>query len=118
MEGEQQAHLARCPPTSRSRGPSSGWCQAIRLFAAAALAAGPHLDRRTFVQSMSRIQDFPGTYTPTLSFGPDKYAGPTEYQVVELYNNDPPSPLCVPTYTGKPQGTCWHTVQGWAPLAG
>jgi hypothetical protein len=24
----------------------------------------------------------------------------------------------VPTYTGKPQGTCWHTVQSWAPLAG
>lgn len=105
-------------PYIEEQGPIVGWCQAIRLFAAAALGAGPHLDRRTFVQSMSRIQNFPGTYTPNLSFGPNKYAGPTEYQVVELYNNDPPSPLCVPTYTGKPQGTCWHTVQTWTPLAG
>jgi hypothetical protein len=105
-------------PYIEEQGPIVGWCQVIRLFATAALGAGPHLDRRTFVQSMSRIQNFSGTYTPTLSFGPNKYAGPTQYQVVELYNNDPPSPLCVPTYTGKPQGTCWHTVQTWAPLAG
>jgi hypothetical protein len=105
-------------PYIEEQGPIVGWCQAIRLFAAAALGAGPNLNRRTFVQAMARIQNFSGTYTPTLSFGPNKYAGPTEYQVVELYNNDPPSPLCVPTYTGKPQGTCWHTVQGWTPLAG
>jgi Periplasmic binding protein len=103
-------------PYIEEQGPIVSWCQVIRLFAAAALGAGPDLNRRTFVQSMSRIQNFPGTLTPTLSFGPDKYAGPTEYQVVELYNNDPPSPLCVPTYTGKPQGTCWHTVQSWTPL--
>jgi ABC-type branched-subunit amino acid transport system substrate-binding protein len=104
-------------PYIEEQGPIAGWCQAIRLFATAALAAGPDLDRRTFVQSMSRIQDFPGTYSPTLSFGPDEYAGPTEYQVVELHNNVPPSPLCVPTYTGKPQGTCWHVIQSWTPLA-
>ncbi len=116
-----KAHNKPTSPTSpyiEEQGPIVGWCQVIRLFAAAALGAGPDLNRRTFVQSMSRIQNFPGTYTPTLSFGPDKYAGPTQYQVVELYNNEPPSPLCVPTYTGKPQGTCWHTVQTWAPLAG
>jgi hypothetical protein len=105
-------------PYIEEQGPIVGWCEAIRLFATAALGAGPNLDRRTFVQAMSRIQDFPGTNTPTLSFGPDKFAGPTQYQVVELYNNEPPSPLCVPTYTGKPQGTCWHTVQTWQPLAG
>jgi hypothetical protein len=105
-------------PYIEEQGPIVGWCQAIRLFAAAALGAGPQLDRRTFVQAMSKIENFSGTYTPTLSFGPDKYAGPTQYQVVELYNNDPPSPLCVPTFTGKPQGTCWHTVQTWAPLVG
>ena len=66
---------------------------------------------------MASIQNFPGTLTPVLSFGPDKFSGPTEYQVVELHNNDPPGPLCVPTYTGKPQGTCWHVVQSWMPLA-
>ncbi|HXQ90255.1 MAG TPA: ABC transporter substrate-binding protein, partial [Acidimicrobiales bacterium] len=104
-------------PYIEEQGPIVGWCQAIRLFATAALSAGPNLNRRSFVQAMSRIQNFSGTYSPTLSFGPDKFSGPTEYQVVELYNNSPPSPLCVPTYTGKPQGTCWHTVQSWTPLA-
>ena len=104
-------------PYIEEQGPIVGWCQVIRLFAAAVLGAGPNLNRRTFVQAMSRIQNFPGTYTPTLSYGPDKFAGPTQYQVVELYNNSPPSPLCVPTYTGKPQGTCWHVVQSWTPLA-
>jgi ABC-type branched-subunit amino acid transport system substrate-binding protein len=105
-------------PYIEEQGPIVSWCQAIRLFAAAALGAGPNLDRRSFVQSMSRIQNFPSAVTPTLTFGPDKYAGPTEYQVVELYNNQPPSPLCVVTYTGKPQGTCWHVIQSWTPLAG
>ncbi len=105
-------------PYIEEQGPIVSWCQVIRLFASAALGAGPNLDRRTFVQSISRIQNFPGTLTPTLSFGPDKYAGPTQFQVVELYDNTVPSPLCVPTYTGKPQGTCWHVTQSWAPLAG
>jgi hypothetical protein len=104
-------------PYIEEQGPVVGWCQAIRLFAAAALAAGPDLNRRTFVQAMSRIQDFPGTYSPTLSFAPDKFAGPTQYQVVELHNNEPPSPLCDPTWDFKPQGTCWVTMQGWTPLA-
>jgi len=123
VEACYQTFSAHNKPTSSTspyieeQGPIVGWCQAIRLFAAAALAAGPDLDRRTFVQSMARISDFPGTYSPTLTFGPDQYAGPTQYQVVELHNNVPPGPLCVPTYTGKPQGTCWHVVQSWQPLA-
>ena len=105
-------------PYIEEQGPIVGWCQGIRLFARAATNAGRNLTRRTFVQAMAGIQNFPGTYTPTLSYGPDKYAGPTQYQIVQLHNNVPPSALCVPTYTGKPQGTCWHVVQTWAPLAG
>ncbi len=54
------------------QGPVQAWCQAIRLFAAAAQAAGPHLDRRTFVEAMAKISNFPGGYSPTLSYGPDK----------------------------------------------
>ena len=38
---------------------------------------------------MSKITDFPGTYTPVLSYGPDKRYGPTEYQVVRLHINSP-----------------------------
>ena len=64
------------------QGPIAGWCQAIDLFTAAARNAGPDLNRRTFVTAMSKITDFPGTWTTVLSYGPDKRYGPTEYQVV------------------------------------
>ena len=47
------------------QGPVQGWCQEIRLFAQAATMAGKDLDRRTFVEAMSRITDFPGGYCPS-----------------------------------------------------
>lgn len=105
-------------PYIEEQGPIVDWCEAIRLFATAARDAGPHLNRRTFVQAMSRVQNFQGTLSPTLSYGPNKFFGPTQYQVVSIHNNVPPGPMCVLTYTGKPQGTCWHVVQSWQPLAG
>ena len=110
--------VSNVSPYIEEQGPIAGWCQGVRLFAAAAKKAGPDLNRRTFVQAMASIQNFQGTYSPTLSFGPNKFSGPIEYQIVSLHNNVPPGPLCVPTYTGKPQGTCWHIVQTWTPLAG
>jgi hypothetical protein len=103
-------------PYIEEQGPIAGWCQGVRLFAAAATKAGRDLNRRTFVEAMASIKDFQGTYSPTLSFGPDKFAGPNQYQVVALHNNVPPSKLCVLTYKKKPQGTCWHVVQSWRPL--
>ena len=39
---------------------------------------------------MSKITDFPGSLSPVWSFGPDKFYGPTEYQVVKIHNNVPP----------------------------
>jgi hypothetical protein len=99
------------------QGPVQGWCQEINLFATAARMAGRDLTRRTFVEAMSRITDFPGGYSPVLSFGPDKFSGPTEYQVVSLHNNVPPSSQCrLPLGTLPPQGRCWHVVQSWKPL--
>jgi hypothetical protein len=98
------------------QGPVVGWCQAIRLFATAAKAAGTDLNRRTFVTALSKVKNFPGTYTPTLSFGPDKRYGPTEFKIVRLRNNVPPSSACQLTSQGKPQGTCWVTVQPFTPL--
>jgi hypothetical protein len=65
---------------------------------------------------MASVNNFPGTFSPVLTYGPGKYAGPNQYQVVQLHNNGPPSKKCVPTYTGKPQGTCWHVVQSWKHL--
>ena len=99
------------------QGPIAGWCQGVRLFADAAKLAGPNLNRRTFVQAMSRITNYPGTLSPVLSFSPTKFYGPTQYQVVKLHTNSPASSACKLKTNGKPQGTCWVTVQGFRPLA-
>ncbi|MGA3146776.1 MAG: ABC transporter substrate-binding protein, partial [Acidimicrobiales bacterium] len=85
------------------QGPVVGWCQAITLFAKAARDAGSDLNRRTFVTAMSKITNFPGTSAPILSFGPDKRYGPTEYKIVRLHNNVPPSSQCQLTSQGKAQ---------------
>jgi hypothetical protein len=98
------------------QGPIASWCGAIRLFAAAATNAGPDLNRRTFVTAMSKITDFPGSLSPVWSFGPHKFYGPTEYQVVKVHNNVPPSSQCKLKTNHKPQGTCWVTVQPFKPL--
>ncbi|MGH9078996.1 MAG: ABC transporter substrate-binding protein [Acidimicrobiales bacterium] len=98
------------------QGPVAGWCQAVRLFAAAARDAGPNLNRRTFVTAMSGITDYPGTWAPVLSFGPDKHYGPTEYQVVRLHINAPPSTQCKLPKNGVPQFTCWVNVRPFVPL--
>jgi hypothetical protein len=109
------------PPGNQSdyieeQGPVQGWCQAIRLFAAAAKAAGPDLNRRTFVTAMSRIRNYPGTNTPVLSFGPNKRYGPTQYQVVKLHINAPVSTDCKLPKNNIPQFTCWVNVQPFSPL--
>ncbi|HEX3796386.1 MAG TPA: ABC transporter substrate-binding protein [Acidimicrobiales bacterium] len=98
------------------QGPIAGWCDAIRLFAQAATNAGSHLTRRSFVTAMSKITNFAGSYSPTWSFGPHKMYGPTQYQVVKLHNNVPPSSQCLLKTNHKPQGTCWVVVQKWKPL--
>jgi hypothetical protein len=98
------------------QGPIVGWCQAIELFATAARNAGPDLNRRTFVTAMSNITDFPGTYSPVLSYGPNKHYGPTEYQVVRLHINSPVSTQCKLPKNHVPQFTCWVTVQPFTPL--
>jgi hypothetical protein len=98
------------------QGPVAGWCQVIALFATAAKNAGPDLNRRTFVTAMSKITDFPGTWSNVLSYGPHKRYGPTKYQVVKLRVNSPPSPLCKTTVGYAPGATCWVSVQPYAPL--
>jgi hypothetical protein len=99
------------------QGPVQGWCQEIRLFAKAATMAGKDLNRRTFVEAMAKIKNYPGGDSPILSFGPDKFSGPTEYQVVNLHVNSPPSAQCrLPLGTLPPQVVCWHIDQTWKPL--
>ncbi len=98
------------------QGPIAGWCQAIGLFVTAAKNAGSDLNRRTFVTAMSKITDFPGTWSTILSYGPNKRYGPTEYQVVKLRVNSPASSLCKTTAGKPPPGTCWVSVQPFVPL--
>ncbi len=98
------------------QGPVQGWCQEIRLFAAAATAAGRHLDRRTFDAAMAKISNFPGGYSPVLTYGPGKSSGPTEYRVVRLHTNSPPSSQCKFPLNHIPQGVCWVVVNDWRPL--
>jgi hypothetical protein len=100
------------------QGPVQGWCQEIRLFAAAATAAGRHLDRRTFDAAMAKISNFPGGYSPILTYGPDKFSGPTQYRVVRLHTNSPPSSQCKFPMNHIPQGVCWVVVNDWQPLPG
>ncbi|HXN59540.1 MAG TPA: ABC transporter substrate-binding protein [Acidimicrobiales bacterium] len=98
------------------QGPIQAWCGAIRLFAEAAKNAGPDLNRRTFVEAMSKITDYPGTLSPVWSFGPNKMYGPTQYQVVKVHNNVPPSSQCKLKTNHQPQGTCWVTLEPFKPL--
>ena len=119
-------HVARLPPEADRRartsiyieeqGPIQAWCGAIRLFATAAKDAGKDLNRRTFAEAMSKITNFPGTLSPVWTFGPKKLYGPTQYQVVKVHNNVPPSSQCKLKTNHKPQGTCWVTVQPFKPL--
>jgi hypothetical protein len=98
------------------QGPVQGWCQEIRLFAAAATAAGPHLDRRTFNAAMAKISNFPGGYSPVLTYGPNKHYGPTQYRIVRLHTNSPPSSQCKFPLDHIPQGVCWVQESAWQPL--
>jgi Periplasmic binding protein len=97
------------------QGPIAAWCGVINLFAAAARMAGRNLNRRTFVEAMSSIRNFPGTWGPILSYAPDKFYGPTEYRVVEIHNNIPEGQCIRPKYPA-PAGTCWVVIQNWRPL--
>jgi len=65
---------------------------------------------------MATVTGFPGGFSPVLSYGPGRYAGPTEYRVVRLHTNSPPSTQCKMPMDGIPQGVCWVVVQDWQPL--
>jgi hypothetical protein len=98
------------------QGAIQSWCTNVRLFATAAKMAGHNLNRRTFVEAMAKIKNYPGGLAPVWSFGPHKYFGPTQYQIVKLHDNNPPSSECKLKTNHKPQGTCWVSETGWNPL--
>ena len=116
LGGQTLIHGEKASSYIEEQGPIAGWCQGIELFAAAAKKAGRDLTRRSFVKAMASMKSFTGTYTPSLSYGPGKYAGPDEYQVVELHNNVPASKACALTWEKITQGTCWVVIKSWKPL--
>jgi len=99
------------------QGPVQGWCQEIRLFADAVKLAGPDLNRRTFVEAMAKIANFPGGYSPVLTYGPGKFSGPSQYRLVKLHVNIPATNAChTPKPPLGPQTVCWVVEQNWKPL--
>ena len=40
------------------------------------------LNRRTFIQGLSEIKDFPVALTQAITFGPNDFSGPSTYRVV------------------------------------
>ena len=103
-------------PWIEEQGPIVSWCQGIGLFAQAARNVGRHLTRRTFVEAMAHITNYPGTLSPILSFGSDKFYGPVEYRVVRIHNNSTADNQCINNYKGGIQQTCWVLEQNWEPL--
>jgi Periplasmic binding protein len=98
------------------QGPIQGWCQEIRLFAQAAKMAGPDLNRRTFVEAMAKISNFQGGYSPVLSYGPNRFSGPSQYRVVMLHVNIPATGACKMPKDRIPQLVCWVDETPWKPL--
>ena len=58
------------------QGPIQAWCGAIRLFATAAKDAGKNLNRRTFVEAMSKITNYPGTLSPDVDLRAEQVLRP------------------------------------------
>ena len=53
-----------------------------------------------------------------LTYGPDRFSGPTEYRVVKLHTNVPQSSQCQMPFDQIPEGVCWVVVKNWQPLPG
>ena len=50
---------------------------------------------------MASIKNYPGTLSPILSYGSDKFYGPTQYRVVSLHNNSSAPNECINNYKGR-----------------
>ena len=112
-------------PYIEAQGPTMRWCDAIRLTAKAIEAAGKDLNRRTFIQALGVIGDFPSALTKEFSFSRTDHAGPTQYRTVAPTKNGNTAETNVcpprrptPTDDNPFHGSCWLLVEDWKPLAG
>jgi ABC-type branched-subunit amino acid transport system substrate-binding protein len=115
-------------PYIEAQGPTMRWCDAINVVKKAMQLAGKNLNRRTFIQGLSRIKNFPVALTQAISFGPNHHSGPASFRVVEPIKNDQtasgnrcPRRRHTPKDTaGDPtndyHGSCWLLIEDFKPL--
>jgi hypothetical protein len=89
------------------------WCESINLFVEAAQRAGPNLTRLRWAQAMSTIHDFGGAMTPTLTYGPNQYAGPTQMEIVDTLTGQDNPNECPAYLNGTP---CTVILEPYAPI--
>ena len=112
-------------PYIEAQGPTMRWCDAIRLTAKAIEAAGKDLNRRTFIQALAVIGNFPSALTKEFSFSRTDHAGPSQYRTVAptKNGNTAETNLCpprrpTPTDDNPFHGSCWLLIEDWKPLQG
>jgi ABC-type branched-subunit amino acid transport system substrate-binding protein len=112
-------------PYIEAQGPTMRWCDAIGLTAAAIEAAGPKLNRRTFIQALGVLNDYPSALTDQFSFSRTDHAGPTSYRTVAPTKNGStaetnvcPPRRATPDDDNPFHGSCWVLVEDWQPLEG
>jgi hypothetical protein len=115
-------------PFIESQGPTMRWCDAINVLKAAMENAGKKLNRQTFIQGLSELEDFPVALTEAITFGPKDFSGPSTYRVVAPTANvkTPAGNKCPPRHPsyddppGDPEnafhGSCWVLIQDFQPL--
>jgi len=112
-------------PYIEALGPTMRCCDAIRLTAKAIKAAGKDLNRRTFIQALGVIANYPSALIKEFSFSRTDHAGPAQYRSVAPTKNGNTAETNVcpprrptPTDDNPFQGSCWILVEDWRPLEG
>jgi len=112
-------------PYIEAQGPTMRWCDAIRLTAKALEAAGRNLNRRTFIEALGVITEFPSALNHRFSFSRNDHAGPADYRTVAPTKNvqTPEGNVCPPRRPTADDanpfhGSCWILVEDWRPLEG
>lgn len=103
----------RAHPTATAlqiAGVNMRWCDSMSLFFKAARRAGANLTRLGWANAMATIHDEPTTMTPTMTFGPGRYAGPTQMKVIDVQTSG-----CKPPYQDE-DNTCTVQLEGYGPI--
>jgi ABC-type branched-subunit amino acid transport system substrate-binding protein len=115
-------------PWIEAQGPTMRWCDAVNILKKAFELAGKNLNRRTFVNALAKIRNFPVALTQAITFGPNDHSGPSTFRVVKPIKNDqtaqgnrcPPRRHVFDDPPNDPKndfhGSCWLLVDDYKPL--